>query len=60
MIEITAMEAFLFCWAVLATAFALKIHDDLKTARQFAGMLIDNPNMAIEIKTEVKKYQEQK
>lgn len=59
MIEITVTEIVLFCWAVLATGFAFKAHDELAATKRFAGMLIENPDMVFKIKTEIQKFEEE-
>ena len=41
MIEFSITEIALFCWAVLATAYALKYKQELRGANFFTRMLIE-------------------
>ena len=60
MIEITVTEIVLFCWAVLATGFALQQSDKYKTANRFIVLLIENPEVIEQIREAEKQFNEGK
>jgi len=60
MIEITNTEVLLFCWAILATAFAFKKSDDAKTSKRFVSLLIEHPEIIEQIKEAEKQFNEGK
>lgn len=56
MIEITNTEVLLFCWAILATAFAFKKAEEAKTSKGFVLLLIEHPEIIEQIHDAEKKF----
>lgn len=56
MIEISITEVFLFCWAVLATAFALKYKQQERMSKLFVRALIEDEELRDKIVSEVKQH----
>lgn len=49
MIEITFTEVALFCWAVLATGYALKWHQNSQHVSKLLSLMIDHPEVRDQI-----------
>ena len=56
MIEISITEVFLFCWAALATAFALKYKQQERMSKLFVRALIEDEELRDKIVSEVKQH----
>ena len=56
MIEINLSEIFLFCWAILATGFAVKKADEANTAKKFVSLLVEHPEIIEQIKEAEKQF----
>lgn len=55
MIEFTVYEFVLLCWAVVATAYALKLRDDKRGADRFIHEILRNKVLRDEL---VSKYED--
>lgn len=49
MIEFTFTEVALFCWAVLATGFALKWQQQFKATSRLIVLMVDHPEVRDQI-----------
>jgi len=49
MIEVSFTEVALFCWAVLATGYAFKWHNQYQGAKHLVMMMINNPEVRDQI-----------
>jgi hypothetical protein len=56
MIEVSITEVFLFCWAVLATAYALKYKQQERMSKLFVRALIEDEELRDKIVSEVKQH----
>ena len=56
MIEFSLTEIALFCWAVLATAYALKYKQELRGANFFARMLIERKDVRDQVVAEYDEF----
>jgi hypothetical protein len=56
MIEVSVTEIALFCWAVLATAFALKYKQQERMSKLFVRALIEDEELRDKIVSEVKQH----
>jgi beta-lactamase regulating signal transducer with metallopeptidase domain len=56
MIEVSITEIVLFCWAVLATAFALKYKQQERMSKLFVRALIEDEDLRDKIVSEVKQH----
>lgn len=56
MIEVSITEVFLFCWATLATAFALKYKQQERMSKLFVRALIEDEELRDKIVSEVKQH----
>jgi beta-lactamase regulating signal transducer with metallopeptidase domain len=56
MIEVSITEIILFCWAVLATAFALKYKQQERMSKLFVRALIEDEELRDKIVSEVKQH----
>ena len=60
MIEISTTEVLLFCWAILATAFAFKKTDQYNAATRFITLLVEHPEIIEQIREAEKQFNEGK
>jgi beta-lactamase regulating signal transducer with metallopeptidase domain len=56
MIEVSITEIVLFCWAVLATAYALKYKQQERMSKLFVRALIEDEELRDKIVSEVKQH----
>lgn len=56
MIEVSITEIVLFCWAGLATAFALKYKQQERMSKLFVRALIEDEELRDKIVSEVKQH----
>jgi beta-lactamase regulating signal transducer with metallopeptidase domain len=56
MIEVSITEIILFCWAVLATAYALKYKQQERMSKLFVRALIEDEELRDKIVSEVKQH----
>jgi hypothetical protein len=56
MIEFSLMEIVLFCWAALATGYALKYKSRAEGADFFARVLIENKNVRDKVVAEFEEF----
>jgi hypothetical protein len=56
MIEVSITEIILFCWAVLATAYALKYKQQERMSKLFVRALIEDEDLRDKIVSEVKQH----
>jgi hypothetical protein len=56
MIEFSLMEIALFCWAVLATAYALKYKSEAEGAHFFARVLIEHKDVRDKVVAEYEEF----
>ena len=56
MIEFSLMEIVLFCWAALATGYALKYKSRAEGADFFARVLIENKNVRYKVVAEFEEF----
>ena len=56
MVEFSLIEIALFCWAVIATAYALKYKQEVRGANFFARMLIERKDVRNQV---VKAYEKE-
>ena len=59
MIEVSVTEIALFCWAVLATAYALKCKQQETGARMFIRALLQDDDMRNAIVADFKEHREE-
>lgn len=59
MIEVSIMEIVLFCWAVLATAYALKYRQQEQGAKMFIRAIMEDDEMRNAIVSEFKEHMEE-
>jgi len=56
MIEVSVMEIALFCWAVLATAYALKYRQQEQGAKMFIRAIMEDDKMRDVLVAEFKNH----
>jgi hypothetical protein len=49
MIEVSFTEVALFCWAVLATGYAFKWHQQFKNASHLVVLMVEHPEVRDQI-----------
>lgn len=59
MIEVSVTEIALFCWAVLATAYALKYRQQEQGAKMFIRAIMEDDEMRNAIVSEFKEHMEE-
>ena len=59
MIEVSITEVFLFCWAVLATAYALKYKQQEQGAKPLIRALMEDDKMRDALVRDFKKHMEE-
>lgn len=57
MVEFSIAELVLFCWSVIATAYALKYKEDAKGANMFARLIIERKEVRDQLVAEYEKFQ---
>tara|TARA_R110000868_G_scaffold127441_2_gene335060 strand:+ start:2463 stop:2648 length:186 start_codon:yes stop_codon:yes gene_type:complete len=59
MIEVSLIEIALFCWAVIATAYALKYRQQEQGAKMFIRALMEDDKMRNALVKEFKEHMEE-
>jgi hypothetical protein len=59
MIEVSVTEVVLFCWAILATAYALKCKQQEQGAKMFLRALMEDDKMRDAIVRDFKEHKEE-
>jgi len=59
MIEVSVTEIALFCWAVLATAYALKYRQQEQGAKMFIRALMEDDKMRNNLVADFKEHMEE-
>jgi hypothetical protein len=59
MIEVSITEIVLFCWAVLATAYALKYRQQEQGAKMFIRALMEDKNLRDTLVADFKEHMEE-
>ena len=59
MIEVSVTEIALFCWAVMATAYALKYRQQEQGAKRFIRALMEDKNLRDTVVADFKEHMEE-
>ena len=59
MIEVSVTEVVLFCWAVLATAYAFKCKQQEQEAKMFIRVLMEDDKMRDNLVADFKEHMEE-
>ena len=59
MIEVSVTEMVLFCWAILATAYALKYRQQEQGAKMFIRALMEDKNLRDTVVADFKEHMEE-
>jgi hypothetical protein len=59
MIEVSLIEIALFCWAVIATAYALKYRQQEQSAKMFIRALMEDKNLRDTLVADFKEHMEE-
>ena len=59
MIEVSLIEIALFCWAVVATAYALKYRQQEQGAKMFIRALMEDKNLRDTVVADFKEHMEE-
>lgn len=59
MIEVSVTEIVLFCWAILATAYALKYRQQEQGAKMFIRALMEDKNLRDTLVADFKEHMEE-
>jgi hypothetical protein len=59
MIEVSVTEIALFCWAVMATAYALKYRQQEQSAKMFIRALMEDKNLRDTLVADFKEHMEE-
>lgn len=59
MIEVSVTEIVLFCWAILATAYALKYRQQEQGAKMFIRALMEDKNLRDTVVADFKEHMEE-